>query len=144
MDKRSNSRRDAGRQRPFWQMTALCAVLWVLGAGTRGPGAACAQTPAPQPPSSSPSELIAKGRELYLAAGCYACHGLEATGRGKQGIGGSVGGAVPALRHYDGGQEQFLRIVQHGKPGTLMGPFKGMLTDEEILSIYQYLTSLSR
>jgi mono/diheme cytochrome c family protein len=144
MGKRYNSRRDAVLQRPFWQMTALCAVLWVLGAGIYGRMAGFAQTPEPQHPSPSTPERIAKGRELYLGAGCYACHGLEATGRGKQGTGGGVGSAVPAIRHYDGGQEQFLRIVQNGKQGTLMGPFKGILTDEEILSIYQYLISLPR
>jgi hypothetical protein len=46
-----------------------------------------------------------------------------------------VGGAVPAIRHYEGGQEKFLRIVQNGKKGTPMGRFKGILTEAEILSI---------
>ena len=55
-----------------------------------------------------------------------------------------MGGAVPALRNYEGGQEKFLRIVQNGKKGTPMGAFKGILTEAEILSIYQYLTSLPR
>jgi len=55
-----------------------------------------------------------------------------------------VGGAVPPIRNYEGGQEKFLRIIRDGKKGTAMGAFKGILTDEEILSIYQYLTSLPR
>ena len=66
---------------------------------------------------------------------CSRCHGAE-------GIGGGVGGAVPALRNYEGGQEKFLRIVQNGKKETPMGAFKDILTEAEILSIYQYLTSL--
>jgi hypothetical protein len=55
-----------------------------------------------------------------------------------------VGGAVPSIWHYEGGQEKFLRVVQNGKKGPPMGAFKGILTEEEILSIYQYLTSLPR
>jgi hypothetical protein len=46
------------------------------------------------------------------------------------------------MRHYEGGQEKFLHIVQNGKKGRPMGAFKSILTQEEILSIYQYLTSL--
>ena len=76
------------------------------------------------------------GRSLFSTA-CSHCHRAE-------GIGGGVGGGVPAIRHYEGGQEKFLRIVQNGKKGTPMGAFKGILTQEEILSIYQYLTSLPR
>ena len=68
---------------------------------------------------------------------CSRCHGAE-------GIGGGVGGAVPALRNYEGGQEKFLRVVQNGKKGTPRGAFNGILTEEEILSLYQYLTSLPR
>ena len=37
-----------------------------------------------------------------------------------------------------------MRIVLQGKKGTPMAPFKGILTEQEILSIYQYLTSLPR
>ena len=55
-----------------------------------------------------------------------------------------MGGAVPAIRNYEGGQEKFLRVVQNGKKGTPMGAFKGILTEAEILRIYQYLTSLPR
>jgi hypothetical protein len=48
------------------------------------------------------------------------------------------------MRHYEGGQERFLRVVQNGKKGTPRGAFNGILTEEEILSLYQYLTSLPR
>ena len=55
-----------------------------------------------------------------------------------------MGGSVPSIRNYEDGQEKFLRIVQNGKKGTPMGAFKGILTEDEILSLYQYLTSLPR
>ena len=86
-------------------------------------------------PVSAPAPSEA-GRSLFSTA-CSRCHGAE-------GVGGGVGGAVPALRNYESGQEKFLRIVQNGKKGTPMGAFKGILTEAEILSIYQYLTSLPR
>jgi mono/diheme cytochrome c family protein len=76
------------------------------------------------------------GRSLFSTA-CSHCHRAE-------GIGGGIGGAIPTIRNYEGGQEKFLRIVQNGKKGTPMGAFKGILTEDEILSIYQYLTSLPR
>jgi mono/diheme cytochrome c family protein len=75
------------------------------------------------------------GRSLFTACSHY--HGAEGIGRG-------IGGAAPSIRHYEGGQEKFLHIVQNGKKGTPMGAFKSILTQEEILSIYQYLTSLPR
>ena len=81
-------------------------------------------------------DRVAAGRSLFSTA-CSHCHGAEGAGRG-------MGGAVPAIRNYEGGQEKFLRIVENGKQGTAMAPFKGILTEEEILSIYQYLTSLPR
>jgi ABC-type amino acid transport substrate-binding protein len=86
-------------------------------------------------PASAPAPSVA-GRSLFSTA-CSRCHGAE-------GIGGGAGGAVPAIRNYAGGQEKFLRIVQNGKKGTPMGAFNGILTEAEILSIYQYLTFLPR
>jgi ABC-type amino acid transport substrate-binding protein len=79
---------------------------------------------------------VEKGRSLFSTA-CSRCHGAE-------GAGGGAGGAVPTIKSYQGGKERFVRIVQHGRQGTAMGPFKGILTIEEIDSIYQYLTALPR
>jgi ABC-type amino acid transport substrate-binding protein len=108
------------------------AVLARYGAVARS--SALAESPAPVPtPAPGTSEV---GRTLFSTA-CSRCHGAE-------GVGSGVGGAVPTIRHYEGGQEKFLRTVQNGKKGTPMGAFKSILTVEEILSIYQYLTSLPR
>lgn len=76
------------------------------------------------------------GRSLFSTA-CSHCHGAE-------GVGGGSVGAVPPITNYQGGREKFVRIVRDGRRGTPMAPFKGILTEEEILSIYQYLTSLRR
>jgi polar amino acid transport system substrate-binding protein len=108
------------------------AVLARYGAVATSPALpeSKAVVPVPVPASSE------AGRSLFSTA-CSHCHGAEGIGRG-------VGGTVPAIRHYEGGQEKFLRIVQNGKKGTPMGAFKSILTQEVILSIYQYLTSLPR
>lgn len=77
---------------------------------------------------------VEAGRSLFSTA-CSRCHGAE-------GIGGGTGGAIPSIRKYEGGKEKFVRIVLEGRKGTAMAPFKGILTLDETLTIYQYLTSL--
>ncbi|MBI4638978.1 MAG: transporter substrate-binding domain-containing protein [Candidatus Rokubacteria bacterium] len=83
--------------------------------------------------AQSPVEL---GRSLFSTA-CSRCHGAE-------GAPGGTGGAIPVLRNYDGGKEKFVRIVQNGRKNTAMAGFKGILTTEETLAIYQYLTALGK
>ena len=82
------------------------------------------------------ADLVDTGRSLFSTA-CSRCHGAE-------GVGGGLGGVVPVIRNYDGGQEKFVRIVRDGRRSTPMAPFKGILSNEEILSIYQFLTSRPR
>ena len=126
MCKRRNSRRAAVPQRSFWQIAALVAMLWVLGAGMHGRMAGLAQTPEPQNPYPGTPEILAEGRELYLSAGCYACHGLEATGRGKLG---------PDLTH--------LQKTDAAIHAILLEIFKGKVTSEELWKILVYLRSLA-
>jgi ABC-type amino acid transport substrate-binding protein len=96
----------------------------------------------PNPPAAEQvtvvrtQETAVAGRSLFSTA-CSRCHGAE-------GVGGGAGGHVPSIRNYADGQEKFLRIVLQGKKGTPMAPFKGILTEKEIFSIYHYLTSLPR
>jgi polar amino acid transport system substrate-binding protein len=86
--------------------------------------------------SGEAQDPVAAGRTVFATV-CSRCHGAE-------GVGGGPGGTVPTIRNYAGGREKFLRIVENGKQGTAMAPFKGILTWEEILSVYQYLTSPSQ
>ncbi|MFZ1060579.1 MAG: cytochrome c [Candidatus Rokuibacteriota bacterium] len=44
------------------------------------------------------------------------------------------------VKNYQAGEEKFFRIVLNGRPGTPMAPFKGILSPEEVRSIYLYLT----
>jgi polar amino acid transport system substrate-binding protein len=94
-----------------------------------------AEPPAPGTSGAVPmgqaKQAIEEGRSIYSTV-CSRCHGAGGTG----------GGMFPPLRNYTRGQERFLQIVQNGRPGTAMAPFKNILTVEEILSVYQYLTAL--
>lgn len=76
------------------------------------------------------------GRTLYSTA-CSRCHGPEGAGAGP-------GLATPVLKSYAGGEERFVRIVKQGRPNTPMGPFKNILTEEEIKNLYLFLTSFSK
>jgi mono/diheme cytochrome c family protein len=77
------------------------------------------------------NEATEQGRSVYATV-CSRCHGAE----------GSGGGMFPTLRNYARGWDRFLQTVQNGRPGTPMAPFKNILKEEEIRSVYQYLTSL--
>lgn len=82
------------------------------------------------------ANTVETGRSLFSTA-CSRCHGAD-------GVGGGLGGVVPSIKNYDAGEQKFVRVVREGKRGTPMAPFKGILTDDEIRSIYHYLTSRPR
>jgi cytochrome c553 len=98
-------------------------------AGRRGPA------PAGVHPAEARDPVDA-GRVLFKAT-CAHCHGADGAGAGS-------GGRVPPIKHYEGGREKFLRVVRDGRRGTPMGGFRGILTDDEMETIYRYLTSFSR
>jgi len=75
--------------------------------------------------------MVAVGRQLYLANGCYACHGLEARGR--------IGPSLVLTTKTD--DELFERIV-NGKPGTAMAPNRARMSEQEIRAVIAYLRSL--
>jgi mono/diheme cytochrome c family protein len=109
---------DSGEVQRVLERYGIVAALPAPGASGALP-----MEPAPQ--------AIEAGRSVYATV-CSRCHGAGGTG----------GGMFPTLRNYTRGQERFVQIVQNGKPGTAMAPFKNILTVEEILSVYQYLTAL--
>ena len=102
-------------------------MLWVLGAGMHGRMAGFAQDPESQNPYASTPEILAEGKDLYLSAGCYACHGLAATGRGQ------LGPDLTHLQKTDAAIHAILREL-----------FKGKVTSEELWKILVYLRSLAK
>ena len=90
------------------------------------------------PPASTPSagtplsaELRA-ARSTYLTQ-CSQCHGVDAKGTA----------AAANLHAFKGSEEDFLRVVRNGRPGTAMTPWKGLISDEDIRAIAHYLKQLS-
>ena len=115
------------RGRPLRLLAALtAAVFWTLEAGICGRPAVLAQSAEEKNPFPSTPEILAEGKELYLSAGCYACHGTEATGRGR------LGPRLTDLKKTDAEIHEILTKT-----------FKGKVTSEEIWKIMTFLRSLA-
>ena len=109
-----------------WPIGVLAVVLWVLGAAQASPRLVFAQPAAIENPYPSTPEIVAEGKELYLSAGCYVCHGTRATGRGR---------LSPGLTDLKKTDAEIHEI--------LMKTFKGKLTSEEIWKIMAFIRSLA-
>jgi ABC-type amino acid transport substrate-binding protein len=91
-------------------------------------GVSLAQATSEAPPVSP--ELRA-ARSTYLTQ-CSQCHGSDAKGSA----------AAANLRSFKGSEDDFLRIVQNGRPGTGMTPWKGIISDDDIRGIARYIKQL--
>jgi mono/diheme cytochrome c family protein len=95
---------------------------------------------------------VARGREIYLRAGCVACHGPE--GRGGQPNPGAPGDVIPALAPLMGTylRWELKRRIRNGAaaqgrdgltPAVDMPPWKDALSDGELDALSTYLLSLA-
>jgi ABC-type amino acid transport substrate-binding protein len=85
------------------------------------------------PPAEAPlSAALRAARSTYLTQ-CSQCHGVDARGTP----------AAANLLAFKGSEEDFVRIVRNGRPGTAMTPWKGLIADDDIRAIAQYLKQLS-
>lgn len=83
----------------------------------------------------APAGDAGNGKRLYLADGCFACHG-------RVGQGGQYYGATPVLAHSElpfDAFEQQLREPTNNMPAYA----KGVLSEQEAADIYAYLQTLS-
>ena len=83
------------------------------------------------------SAHIAAGKKLYISAGCIACHGGNARG--------AVGPDLTDdewLRPFS--VQMVYDTIARGRSGTLMSPFKGDLSDEQIWSLVGYILDEGR
>lgn len=71
-------------------------------------------------------------KSTYLTQ-CSQCHGSDAKGTA----------AAANLQAFKGTEDDFLRIVQQGRPGTAMTPWKGLISENEIRNIARYIKQLS-
>ena len=83
---------------------------------------------------NAPSSLELRGaRSTYLTQ-CSQCHGTDARGTP----------AAANLLAFKGSEDDFLRIVQTGRPGTGMTPWKGIIPDDDIRGIARYIKQLPK
>ncbi len=95
--------------------------------------------------------VYSDSREIYDSK-CAGCHGIEGDGQGP-----GISSAYPPPRDfrtwifkykstpedYPPTDEDLLRIVRKGIPGTAMPGFEGVLKDEEVKSVIQYIKKFS-
>lgn len=81
-----------------------------------------------------------RGRILYVTR-CSPCHGAEGRGDGP-----GSGAIEPKPRNFRDPEfwrtrtrAQMRDVILKGKPGTLMSPFEGALSDAEIDAVLHYL-----
>jgi polar amino acid transport system substrate-binding protein len=82
-------------------------------------------------PATETAELRA-AKSTYLTQ-CSQCHGVDGTGTPF----------AANLRTFKGSEADFLRIVRNGRPGTAMTPWKGLISDEDIVDIGRYIKALA-
>jgi len=99
-------------------LVGAAGLVWVGTAGGQG---------------AVQAEVLDEAKRMYLANGCYACHGLE--GRG------SVG---PDLTRTTKSDEEIVARIANGRAGTAMAPFRDKISAEDIRKIVVYLRSLTR
>jgi ABC-type amino acid transport substrate-binding protein len=90
-----------------------------------------AQAPAAAP-TAQPSPELRVGRSTYLTQ-CSQCHGIDAKGTP----------AAANLQAFKGSEDDFLKVVRNGRPGTAMTPWKGIVSDDDIRAIARYVKQLS-
>lgn len=109
-----------------WLIVTVTATIWTLAAGISDLPAVFAQSAEEKNPFPSTPEILAEGKELFLSAGCYACHGTQATGRGR------LGPRLTDLKKTDAEIHEILTKT-----------FKNKVTSEELWKIMAFLRSLA-
>jgi high-affinity iron transporter len=92
--------------------------------------------------AAAPALAADDGKAVYEIR-CAPCHGSTGTGDGP-----AAAALEPKPRNFRdptfwrGRTRTSLRLtVEQGRPGTMMSPFKGVLTDAEIDGVVRYVES---
>ena len=87
-----------------------------------------------QAQDAPPRGNAANGRRLYLAAGCYTCHG-------RSGQGGNYNGPAPILAKMEIPFEGFESLLRN--PANDMPAFsEALLSHQDVADIYAFVESL--
>ncbi len=120
-----------GPRRVGWRGAAIGAALVVafVSAGAQ-------DSRAKNPYTGDPS-AIAEGRALYLKTGCQACHGPNGEGATGPDLTDDVWVYLPT-------DATLFNAITNGRRGTLMPPWGGQLTPDEIWKIIAWIRSVYR
>jgi mono/diheme cytochrome c family protein len=111
----------------FTMRSAYVAVLVAGAFAARGPGsAALAQNAA--------SGDAANGKRVYLADGCFMCHG-------RAGQGGAMNYPAPAIAKLEMPVESFVSFLRDA-PNDMPAYSTEVLSDKEAADIHAFLQSL--
>ena len=82
-----------------------------------------------------------RGESIYQIR-CAVCHGRSGDGRGQAAA--ALDPGPSDLRRSTIGRERVSGIINHGIPGTSMVPWKGVLSEDDIRDVGEYVMSLRR
>src|SRR5262249_60853974 len=96
------------------------------------------------PHFSSAAGDPAKGKALFEKY-CVACHGPQGKGDGPAGRMLKPPAAdFTSAASKKKSEAELAQIVENGKPGTAMGPWKGQLSPAELTDVVGYLMTLRK
>jgi cytochrome c oxidase cbb3-type subunit 2 len=131
------------------EMDALVAYVVSLGKGVNRGGAGGGEIDLEAPnPHATDVAAVAKGKQLFDANGCGACHGDEA--QGQEGVAPNLlddaflgaRGDLPDAAYFamiKGGSDTKKALGRPGVPDGGMAAFGGDLSDDDIWSIVAWL-----
>ncbi len=86
----------------------------------------------------------AKGKGLYEKY-CVACHGAQGKGDGPAGRMLKPPAAdFTSAASRKKPESEFTQVIENGKPGTAMGPWKGQLSQAELGDLIGYVMTLRK
>ena len=86
----------------------------------------------------------AKGKGLYEKY-CVACHGPQGKGDGPAGRMLKPPAAdFTSAASKKKSEAEFMLVIENGKPGTAMGPWKGQLSQVELSDLTRFVMTLRK
>jgi len=79
---------------------------------------------------------VEAGKALFQAKACFACHGMN--GEGNQ-LGPNL---TDNFTKHGCNEEDYIKVITNGVPGTAMVAYKAQLKPEEIKQLAKFVASL--
>ena len=102
--------------------------------GYKPASAPTAQAPVRKPAAPASGAALAPGLAVYTRS-CAACHG-------PKGAGTVLAGPLNGPRKHAATQAAAIEVIRNGIKGTAMASFRNALTEQEIIDVAKYVTSL--